>query len=360
MKKWIKSALVVAALAALSYGGYIGYLSLQDYFCWNCTPEGIYNRGVRFLQTPEEKSVDHGLSLIDSAARQNFADAQIFLAEVYLQTFPEGYMVQHSEDVERLKSRISMNQDQAVFYYTDLINNPAVSQGRYKDMQYNLAQLLKSGIVKRARFNARHWLTLSAQYGNVKAMLELAQTCHAEGDYATARQWFSSAFNAGRQPEAAIMIGDYYLYGKGVGKDASQAIQWYEQAWNILSRAEDAAIDPDKKLMAESAAFRLDIARRKRLDLYKEQQAEKIDYRIRGDLGTLAVYAIHKDGDLHIGDVEKKYDRFWAMPRPWPGQAPPSEPIKAASLNDGVNLILENYAVNAFGGNKQYQFILKP
>lgn len=360
MKKWIKSALVVSALAALSYGGYIGYLSLQDYFCWNCTPEGIYNRGVRFLQTPEEKSVDHGLSLIDSAARQNFADAQIFLAEAYLQTFPQGYVVQHPEDVERLKSRIPMNQDQAAFYYTDLINNLAVSQGKYKEMQYNLAQVLKAGIVKRARYNARHWLSLAAQHGEMRAMLELAQACHSEGDYATARQWFSSAFNAGRQPGAAIMIGDYYLYGKGVGKDATQAIQWYEQAQGILARSDGPAIDSEKKLMAESAAFRLDIAKRKRLDLFKDQQASKIDYRIKGDLGTLAVYAIHKDGDLHIGDVEKKYDRFWAMPMPWPGQAPTSEPIKAASLNDGVNLILERYAVNAFGSNKKYQFILKP
>ena len=360
MKKWIKSALVVAALAALSYGGYIGYLSLQDYFCWNCAPEGIYNRGVRFLQDPEEKSVDHGLALIDSAARQKFADAQIFLAEAYLQTFPQGYVVQHAEDVERLKSKVPMNQGQAVFYYTDLMNNPAATQGKYKEMQYNLAQLLKAGIVKRARYSDRHWLTLAAQHGEMKAMLELAQTCHAEGDYATARQWFSSAFNAGRQPEAAIMIGDYYLYGKGVGKDVSQAIQWYEQAQSILSRADDPAIVPEKKLMAESAAFRVDIAKRKRLDLFKEQQTSKIAYRVRGDLSTVAVYAIHKDDDLHIGDVEKKYDRFWAMPLPWPGQAPSSEPIKAASLNDGVNLILENYAVNAFGGGKKYQFVLKP
>ena len=360
MKKIIKFVLIVAALA-LSYGGYLGYMSLQDYFCWNCKPEGIYNRGVRFLQVPEKKSVDHGLALIDSASEQGYVEAQIFLAELYLQTFPPTYIIQYPEDVERLKVKVPMNPDLAVSYYATLINNPTVSKGQYKAMQYNLALLLKTGIVKKARYDSRHWFTLAAQHGDMKAMLALGSSYHAEGDYATAHQWFSSAFNAGRQPEAAMMIGDYYLYGKGVEKDIPKAIQWYEKAQGILAGADDSATDPHKKLMAESAAFKIDIAKRKHLDFIKEQQTPEIAYRVKGDLSAVAVFALGKEEEeLHIGDVEKRDGRFRAKPLPWSEQAPSLEPIKAASLNEGVILILENYAFNAFERDKKYRFILKP
>jgi uncharacterized protein len=72
-------------------------------------------------------------------------------------------------------------------------------------------------------------LRRQAERGNAEAMTCLAVDHMDLQNFDEAARWFRKAADLGF-PEAQLMLGSAYDYGKGVGKDSVEAVRWYRLA----------------------------------------------------------------------------------------------------------------------------------
>ena len=106
-------------------------------------------------------------------------------------------------------------------------------------------------------------LQYAAEEGDIDAMYELGMYYNSKGDYEKARQWFTNAFSGGEESRSAIMIGDYYFYGKGLTKDYNQSVEWYNKALNALGRSASMYSKRVREEVTQNARHRLKIAQKK-------------------------------------------------------------------------------------------------
>ncbi len=116
------------------------------------------------------------------------------------------------------------NYDEAIKWYTR-----AAEQG-YSVSETNLAQMYEKGIgVKQDFTEAKKWYRKSMERGNGEALYRVASLSEKTADYPEALK----LYRRGVQHDdyrAMIDLGDMFEQGRGVKKDAAQAVQLYEQA----------------------------------------------------------------------------------------------------------------------------------
>ena len=197
----------------------------------------------------DDKSRKRGLDFLETAAEKGHVEAQILLGELYLGTFPEGYFIYNKDKILALRKRVGVDRKKGGSYFSSLAGSLSSDQGKYSRMQCNLGLLYRTGILESKNRNeqAKKWFLMSAQRRNTKAMYELGMCYNSEGDYGTARQWFTKGFETGKEPGSAIMIGDYYFYGKGLRKDYNQSIKWYNQALDALAQPDSTILEKARK-----------------------------------------------------------------------------------------------------------------
>lgn len=165
-----------------------------------------------------KRQPDEGLSLLNMAAEQGYADAEYELAEVFFQR--------------------AATHNQAIALFEAAANHGQVRA------QFRLGQLYKAGEVGRSgsrastvhRDTAPHlkmafeWFHKAAEQGDVEAMFEQGQM-HAQGlgttqNFEAAEKCYQQAAEKGNA-KAAFNLGFLFAHGQGVEQDDVRAYQWY-------------------------------------------------------------------------------------------------------------------------------------
>jgi TPR repeat protein len=104
----------------------------------------------------------------------------------------------------------------------------------YPDAEFNLGVLYQDGKgVAADGKEAIRWFTYSANSGNVRAQMKMAEIyLKGEGVEANSHeaiQWLEMAAEKGN-PQAELQLGDLYAKGNGVPQDHVHAYVWYSAA----------------------------------------------------------------------------------------------------------------------------------
>lgn len=177
--------------------------------------------------TAKETLKDPIFELYFKAIRQNDADAQFRLAELYIGD--DWHFRHHSlEESDR-------------FLHMAADNGSAEAQLKLGEKCYKRSKLVES--VK--------WYRMAAMQGSKAAQLKLGEMFMSEGcrdiacDYAEARKWYLMAAGQG-DAEAAFCLGRIYAEGLGVDPDYAEAWKWFSR----LARDYDLP-DQEKRLLIE-------------------------------------------------------------------------------------------------------------
>jgi TPR repeat protein len=349
--KTTKQALIIVGIGVCIC--YAAYSYLADRYCWECTTQDYFDKGTALIFEDDDESKQRGLRFLESAAQKSHVDAQILLGELYLGSFPDTYYIQNEEKIAALRNHVPVDEKKGGSYFNELAVSLYSAKGNYAEMLYNLGVLFEMGVLESPnnKEQAKKWFSMSAERENIHAMYELGMYYNSKGDYERARQWFTNAFNGGEESRSAIMIGDYYFYGKGLTKDYNQSVQWYDKALNTLGRSVSIYSEKVRKEVTQNARHRLKIAQR------KAQDTLEVTYDLVGGVKTYSIYTPNLTGRL-IGAVRNEDGNIQADLKE--GVLSDSGPTSrtVASMNEGLFWVLNAYARHTYGDDKGFSFVL--
>jgi len=297
----------------------------------------------------DNNDLKKGVKYLKTAAKKGNIEAIIFLGELYLDDFPDAYITDNTEKIATLRSIVSANSKKVESYFNELMKNQSFLDRKYSKSQYNLGMLYKSGILtsEDKEESYKKWLTISADNGNPFAIYQIGIYFNNKGKYREALKWFTKAFDSSQEPASAIMIGDYYFYGKGVTRDYQRSIEWYQQALSAPGSREE---------LTEWATQRLNIAERKvRSQMSKEVVIVK--YCIIGSSNSYSIFTSDLNGNL-IGNVKKQNGYILAQSNIMVKSVTSSKSAKVDSMSEGLHWALATYAKNKYGADKDFNFVI--
>jgi TPR repeat protein len=317
--------------------------------CWNCSPQDYYTRGIAMISENNDNDLKKGVNYLKTAAKKGNIEAIIFLGELYLDYFPEAYITDNKEKIAALRSIVSANIKKRELYFNELIKNQSFFDRKYSKTQYNLGMLYKAGILKSENKEEAYkkWLTISADNGNPLAIYQMGIYFNNKGKYTEALKWFTKSFNSNQEPASAIMIGDYYFYGKGVAKDYQQSIEWYQKALSA---------PPSREELTEWATQRLNIAEKK-VRSKMSKQVVIVKYRIIGGLNSFSIFTSDLKKNL-IGKVKKQDSYILAQSNIMIKSVSISKSAKVDSMSKGLHWVLTTYAKNKYGADQDFNFVI--
>ncbi len=171
-----------------------------------------------------------------------------------------------------------------------------------------------------------------------------------------ALKWFTKAFDSSREPASAIMIGDYYFYGKGVPRDYQQSIEWYQRSLSAPALPDASLWIKNKEELTEWATQRLNIAEKKVLSKMSKQVVI-VKYRIIGGLNSFSIFTSDLKENL-IGKVQKQDDYIRARSNIMIKSVSISKSAKVDSMSEGLHWVLTTYAKNKYGADKDFNFVI--
>jgi tetratricopeptide (TPR) repeat protein len=351
--KTTRQALIIVGIGVCIC--YAAYSYLENRYCWNCTSQDYFDKGTALIFKDDNKSKQRGLRFLESAAQKWHVDAQILLGELYLGSFPDGYYTQNDDKIAALRNNVPVDEKKGASYFDKLAVSLYSATGNYVEMLYNLGILLKMGVIggPNNKEEARKWFSMSAERGNIHAMYELGMYYNSKGDYEKARQWFTNAFNGGEESRSAIMIGDYYFYGKGLVKDYHQSVQWYSKALNTVGRSDLIYSKKVREQVTQNARHRLKIAQTRR-------QGTPVTYSLAGGVRSYSIYTPDLTGKLigavhnENGNIQAHLEEGILPDLPDSG----STDKTVASMNEGLYWVLNAYATHTYGADKDFSFVL--
>lgn len=356
--KRIKYASIIFVIGAILYVSYTTYSDLAEKHCWHCSREVLFERGTGLIFEDDNESKERGIKFIESAARQGHIEAQIFLGELYMGSLPALYYIHNKDRIAAVRANVPADEQKGISYFKQLTESLSSVQGDYVRMQYNLGVLFANGILESSdsREDAKAWFLRSAKGGDIDAMYEAGMCYNDTGDYTTARQWFTDAFEKGGECRSAIMIGDYYFYAKGLIKDYGQSIVWYGNALSAVSDSKPVYSDKVKKRWSQSASNRLKIAQKKAAER-PGKEVVTLTYGLKGGVRAYSIYTPDINGIL-VGNVRNENGKIEASVKQGDSSSGPGI-SNVASMNEGLYWVLNRYAENKYGTDKRFGFVLK-
>ena len=317
--------------------------------CWNCSPQDYYSRGIAMISEDDNNDLKKGVKYLRTAAKKGNIEAIIFLGELSLDDFPDAYITDNKEKIAALRSIVSANIKERESYFNELIKNQSFFDRKYSKTQYNLGILYNAGILKSEEKEEAYkkWLTISADNGNPLAIYQMGIYFNNKGKYMDALKWFTKAFDSSQEPASAIMIGDYYFYGKGIARDYQRSIEWYQQALSASASREK---------LVEWATQRLNIAEKK-VRIKMSKQVVIVKYRIIGGVNSFSIFTSDLNGNL-IGKVKKQNDYILARSNIMIKSVSISKSAKVDSMSEGLHWVLTTYAKNKYGADKDFNFVI--
>ncbi|WP_432821151.1 tetratricopeptide repeat protein [Trichloromonas sp.] len=341
---WVGGTVIILILLVIGVGLY-----LKARYCWDCTASERYARGTELLCDRDADGRARGAAFIRKAAAEGQPEAQALAGELYLQPRPGRYASIHRDLFECDAPGVPADRERALGYFNALARGGQVSA----EMEFNLGVLIEEGILdpplpnKRADDYFRH----AAEQGEPRAMYEVGMAEDRQKNYAEAARWFRESFSRAGHPGAALMLGDYAFYGRLGAVDLGKALPWYQKALDAAQNPEVAGIGAAFALRAQQ---RLNIA-----GGYQQRTGGKaavpVSYRLGGGPSEYRVYAadsqsllgrVVRDGGLVVASFLGGKDGEAAAGR------------EVASMNDGLNWILESYALGRYGAGKTFRFVL--
>jgi hypothetical protein len=343
---WISGAAVILALLVIGGGLY-----LKRHYCWDCTASERFAFGVELLCDRDEDARARGVSFISRAAAQGHLEAQALAAELFLQPLPKRYARMHPDLFECAAADLTPDNSRAVGYFEALARSGQISPR----VEYNLGVLIDEGILEPPFPNrgGADYFRSAAHRGEPHAMYEVGKIEDRQKRFAEAAGWFKESFSRGAHPGAALMLGDYTFYGRLGAVDPETAIPWYQKALVAAESPEFAGAGAD---FAQRARQRLKIA-----DEFRQRTggsaAISVSYQLAGGLDEYRVYAAESQaliGRVLRVDGSSVVATFLGGRE---GETAGKE-REAVSMNDGLNWILETYAVGRYGGDQKFRFEL--
>ena len=357
IEKKLKSVALFLGICLGIYVIFMLYYLFGD-GCWNCSPQDYYTRGIAMISENDNNDLKKGVKYLKTAAKKGNIEAIIFLGELYLDYFPDAYITDNKEKIATLRSIVSANIKKRESYFNELIKNQSFFDRKYSKTHYNLGMLYKAGILKSEDKEEAYkkWLMISADNGNPLAIYQIGIYFNNKGKYIEALKWFTKAFDSSQEPAPAIMIGDYYFYGKGVARDYQRSIEWYQQALSAPALPDTSLWIKNREELTEWATQRLNIAEKK-VRSKMSKQVVIVKYRIIGGLNSFSIFTSDLKENL-IGKVKKQDGYIRARSNIMIKSVSISKSAKVDSMSEGLHWVLTTYAENKYGADKDFNFII--
>lgn len=340
-RRWFLLAGVVLLATAI-------ILTLHFRYCFFCSDATRVERAAELLCEPSDSALRRGLCMLDEAASNGHVAALALRGEIYLADLPKRYVLRRPELLECVRGRLAPDAARATESFRGLA---AGSQAGPRDL-YNLGILLESGQLSGAQIEgtATDYFRQAAEKGSSFGLFAQGWQAHLRGEYQLAAAKFRAAHNHGGHPEAALLLGDYYLYGHGMAKDRSQALEWYEKAEEAAQNAGFPEVVGD---LAMEAQQRLQFAST-REETKKEGEPVVVTYRLEGRPNEYRVFT-SEHPDQPIGRV---MDTNGTISARFENAAAPAEQ-QFATMNEGLDWVLRTYATDRLGAEGKVRFQLE-
>jgi hypothetical protein len=314
-------------------------LWLNARYCLLCTDPQKLDRGLGLVVAAEnENATRRGWGMISRAADNGHMPAVIARAELSLPQLPERYLRSYPEAGKDARRFLPVSEKQAVIDWRLLAQRKDLDE----NTQYNLGVLIRQGLLQEEDIggSAADYFQRLADNNNPFGLFALGHQLHLAGDYRKAANKFTAAFAAGRHPEAAIFMGDYHLYGRGMWPDPYRARYWYRRALHAAQRSPYQNLSGNLKLTAEK---RLQLVE-KRIQALPDTPPRTIEYRVTGTPKESRVLV--GSGNNPVGKVfhqngkqiKARYDG---------GEAPLNQTVD--SITQGIDWIMQTHVTQIYG-----------
>ena len=331
------AALLVLALALV--------LTLQIRYCLFCSDAERVEKAARLLCDRADPDLERGLYLLEQAAANGYPEALALRGELSLEGLPERYVPSRPALLECAQHLVATDDARARATFQRL----AASAQAGPQALYNLGILLESGYLTGAEVkgSAADFFARSAESGSSLGIFALGRQAHLRGDYQQAAEKFRAAYAQGDHPEAALLLGDYHLYGHGVKRSRDEALEWYRKA---LEGARKPAFAGMIGQLERAAEQRLQLASGPGAEA-AESEPTVVAYRLEGRPDQYRVFL----ADRQIGRVASADGMAHAR---FEGETT-SEEARFATMNEGLDWILQTYAAETLGTEQRVRFRLK-
>lgn len=359
-----KKKLLVNILLLLGCIAIAGVAVLYNYsykICWHCDTQDYYERGRVFVCKEDAELRESGLDFLRVAASRKQPGAQLLLAECYAPDLPHGYEPMDRRAYACLSSDLDTNPAAAKEFFHKALKSFTHSEEQQAQILHNLGLLLEAGMLEAndTDRSAVEYFSAAAEQNYFPALLHLGMLYHQASKYEQARRWFEEAAQRYKDPQPALILGDYYMQGKGVVVDYEKAMHWYREALLAVQKA-SVGLEASEQIAAEDVPrARMDMAMRK-LQQERIFKFKTLYYRVGGDASTYEVYCEDNPGRM-IGTVQRNVEGVVASLSPDVKRAlSVATPQKTfESMNQGLDWLLNAYAKGQYGNFTKFDFRLK-
>ncbi|MGC9518635.1 MAG: tetratricopeptide repeat protein [Desulfuromonadaceae bacterium] len=328
--------------------------------CWRCDTGDYYKRGKIFVCKEDPELRESGLDFLRVAAARQQAEAQLLLAECYAPELPEGYEPVDKRAYSCLSSELGTNEAAAAEFFAKA--HAELTLTRLDDLSpqvlHNLGLLREHGMLA-ADAPPEDYFRAAAKQDYFPAMYHLGMIYHQRSDYERAASWLEKAAQKYADPQPALVLGDYYMQGKGVPIDYEKAMHWYRQALEAVQKI-SVGLEQSERVAAEDVPrARMDMAMRK-LQQERMFKFKTLYYRVGGDASNYEVYC-EDDPQRMIGNVKRNVEGVVASIDPEVKRAlsVPTPQKTFDSMNEGLEWLLNAYAKGKYGNFTRFDFRLK-
>ncbi len=346
-KLGIALALILALILVIA--GLV-YRQISYRVCWQCSDDEYYNRAIQYACSDRPKYRQTALDFLDQAARQDHLQALLLLAELSMGKLPKSYHPTDAQQLTCLQRDVTPDRDRGISYFQRVIDILEEQPDGNPDLVSNIGQLYLHSIMPASdpKDQAKKWFARAAAEGNYPAMVQLARLADSEGDYAEAMKWFQQAANNSQDVASPLMVGDYYLYGKGVPVNYQEAEAWYRKALEAAQRVSGSMNKAEKSELMAAPRIRLDLVAR-RLAGQEQRQRVVITYRLEGTVKDYSIF-VAEHPDQPVGTVVNRDKVITArMNKEIKFVTPPEEMEKSGfgSMIEGMHWVLATYAAHS-------------
>jgi hypothetical protein len=311
--------------------------------CWQCDRDDFWQRGLEFACSDNAHYRDNSLRFLEKAAEEGSVEAAFFMAELVLGEA-------NGTEIECLRAKVPVNKKDAVQRFHSLEKMLDSAESPPVAICSRLASLYLDGRLPSAspEREAEKWLLRAAEGGDSHAMRELGLLYDAADDYVPARKWFEKAAEDKGNFQAALVVGDYYFYGKGIDPDWNQALSWYEKALEKGKAACAGLAEEKRKKALDPAEARIEIVKGK-LEEAGGETPLVIHYRLDGGSSSYIVFEAAGNG-TRIGEVVESDGAVTAMlDESFVSGGANATKAGFTFMNQGLEWLLDAFAKSKYG-----------